>query len=112
MTEGEEYRDGEFEYGIIESSIEEIVDRYGLRVFMYMESDKYDNASSTTMASDDENESDLNDMQMNALVCLVADILKSRANEDRFAVIAEIYDTVYDGIHLDDEPEEDDVEFE
>ena len=111
MEKDEEYRDGEFEYSIIESSIEEIVDRYGLRVFLYMESDKYDNASSTCMAADDEEESTLDDMQMNALICLVADILKSRASEDRFAVIAEIYDTVYTGIHLDEEDEEDENEF-
>ena len=112
MEKDEEYRDGEFEYGIIQSSIEEIVDKYGLRMFMYMESDKYDNASSTSMTSDDENELSLNDMQMNALVCLVADILKSRASQDRYAVIAEIYDSVYNGIHLDDEPEDGDIEFE
>lgn len=108
----EEYRDGEFEYGIIESSIEEIVDRYGFRAFLYLESDKYDNVSSTSMAADDEDDSAMNDMQMNALVCLIADILKSRASEDRYAVIAEIYDTVHDGIHLDDEPEDEKLDEE
>lgn len=105
MTEGEEYRDGEFEYGLIETMLDEIVDNYNLRVFMYMESDKYDNAESTAIIPDAETEADFADLRMNALVCLVSDILRSRAKEDRASVIAEIYDTVYEGIHFDDEPE-------
>ena len=106
MTEG--YRDGEFEYGVIESLIEEIVDKYNLKAYVYIESDHYDNAVSTTMASDEIFDAEHDDIQLNALIYLVADILNNRPMDERNEAIAEIYDAVYNGIHIDDDDEDED----
>ena len=107
MTEG--YRDGEFEYSIIESLLEEIIDKYNLKAYVYLESDHYDNAASTTMASDAIIDAEHDDIPMNALMYLVADILNNRKTDERNDAIAEIYDAVYTGIHLDDEEEDDEL---
>ena len=104
----EEYRDGEFEYGVIETLIEDIVDKYSLKVYVYMESDRYDNALSTTILPDEATDAEHDDVQLDALTYLVADILNSRPIDERNAAIAAIVDAVYDGIHIDDEPKEED----
>ena len=103
----EEYRDGDFEYSIIESLIEEIVDKYNLKAYVYIESDRYDNAVSVTMSSDESVDAEHDDIQLNALIYLVADILNNRMADERNDAVAEIYDAVYNGIHIDDDDEED-----
>ena len=113
MEDGEEYRDGELEYSVIESLIEEIVDTYRLHAYVYISSDKFDNVLSTTLTGDSEPDSIHDLVQRNALACLINDFLNSGVAGDRNASIAEIYDIVYEAIHYDeDEEDEDNAEFE
>jgi len=106
----EEYKDGNLEYSVIEALIEEIVDKYNLKVYVYMECDRYDNALSTTILPDEAPEVDRDDVQLDALTYLVADVIKDKPIDERNTAIASIVDAVYDGIHIDDEPEVDDDE--
>ena len=102
----DDYRDGDFEYTTIETLIEEIVDRYGVKAYVYVESDAYDNVMTTTMVQDGEDDEHCEALQFNALLNLVIDITKDREGDDRNAVIAEIYDRVYQAIHADDDEDE------
>ena len=106
----EEYRDGDFEYGVVESLIEEIVDEYGLKAHIYLECDRFDNAMSTTMSAESVENANPEDIEANALMYTVADMLKDKTEDERNAVIALIYESVHDGIHLDDEDDEDEEE--
>ena len=110
--EDEEYRDGDLDYSVIEASIEEIIDKYEVRAFLYIESDSYDNVLSTTMIREYEDEECCEAVQFEALVNLVADILKDHIGDERNALIAEIYERVNQGIHIDDEEDEEGEEFE
>ena len=112
MGECEEYRDGDFEYGVVESLIEEIVDKYGLKAHIYLECDRFDNAMSTTMTAESIDVSDPEAIEVNALMYIVADMLKDKTEYERNAVIALIYESVHNGIHLDDEDEDNEEEFE
>ena len=99
----EEYRDGEFEYGVVETLIEEIVDKYHLRAHIYLESDSYDNVLSTSMTYDGAADEEHDTILLNSLMFIVADLIKGKNGAERFATIAGIYEVVHEGIHLDDE---------
>lgn len=110
----EEYHDGDFEYGVVESLIEEIIDKYDLKAHFYLESDKFDNTISITMIPESvelpEDYNMADEIKVNALINLVADLLNERMEDERNAVISLIYESVYAGIHYDDEEEEEDEE--
>ena len=106
----EEFCDGDLEYGVVESLIEEIIDKYELKAHFYLECDRFDNAMSVTMIGDsvkcpeDYNVSD--EVKVNALINLVGDLLNEKMEDERNAVISLIYESVYQGIHMDDEEDE------
>lgn len=102
------FRDGEFEYGVVQSLIEDIVDKFRLRAYIYIESDSFDNALSTTLTAEALTDAEHDDIQLDALTYLVADILNNRTGDERNAAIVDIIDSVYAGIHIDDVDEDDD----
>lgn len=112
MDDDEEYRDGQFEYATVSSLIEEIVDQYQLRVYVYMESDNYDIIRTDTFVHDNENDEIIDEVQFSTLRNLVADIIRDRDNAERSETIAMIYDIVHEAIHIDDDPELDDDDFQ
>ena len=100
-----EYRDGEYNYATASALIEEIVDQFHLRAFVYLECDEYDNVMTTTMMKNDDEANDRynSDVQFDALLNLVIDILSDREEDDRNAAIADIYDKIHEAIHVDDD---------
>ena len=106
----EAYRDGDLEFGVVEALIEEIVDKYDMKSHVYLECDRFDNAVSITMIGEDvecPEDYDVSDeIKVNALINLVADLLSEKMEDERNAMISLIYECVYQGIHLDDEEEE------
>lgn len=111
----EEYHDGDFEYSVIEALVEEIIDKYALKAHFYLESDKYDNTMSVTMIGESievpDDYSFTDEVQINALINLVGNLLADRTEAERNAMIALIYESVYEGIHMDDDDLfEDDIE--
>ena len=99
----EEYHDGEYEYGLAETLIEEIVDRFNLRAYVYLSNPAFDNVLTTTMLSENSDEEEYENTRYETLLNLVIDILNDKDGNERNAAIAEIYDIVHQAIHDDDE---------
>ena len=112
MENDEEYHDGQFEYATASSLIEEIIDRFNFRAYIYLEGDNFDNILTETQVHEDEADEIMDKVQFSVLKNLIADILKDREDDDRNEAIAMIYDIVHDAIHLDDGPESEDDDFE
>lgn len=112
----EGYHDGDLEYSVVESLIEEIIDKYDLRAYFYLESNKYDNTASISMLSESTNDlkeyDETDEIKINALINLVADLLDGKIDDERNAIITLIYDSVYEGIHIDDEAYDEEEEAE
>ena len=105
--EGNEYRNGDLEYGTISLLIEDILDERQYRGYVYMESRDFDNTFATTVIRDEDSEELYDEIRYNALYNIVSDILKDKDSDDeRNAAIAEIYDTIYSSIHYDDVDDE------
>ena len=110
MTD-DEYHDGQLSYTTASALIEDIIDQFHFRAYIYLESDEYDNILTTTMMKDDDDGTDRynSDVQFDALTHLVIDILSGRGEDDRNAAIADIYDQVYRAIHVDDPEDEEEM---
>ena len=100
--EDEEYRDGQFEYELASSLIEDIIDERGYRGYVYLESSDFDNTFATTVIKDNDSEELYEEVRYNALLNIVTDILDDKSVDERNAAIAEIYDVVCTAIHIDD----------
>ncbi|MBP5782085.1 MAG: hypothetical protein J6W04_00950 [Bacteroidales bacterium] len=103
----DEYRNGEYDYATAMALIEEIIDDFQLRAYVYIQSDEYDNVMTSTMVQTEGESHD--DVQFEAMECLIVDILKGRDEADKVAAIADIYDCVYHAIHSDDDDEPENV---
>lgn len=112
MENDEEYHDGQFEYTTASSLIEEIIDRFNFRAYIYLEGDGFDNIFSEVQVHDDEDDEVIEEVQYAALRNLVGDIIQNLEDDDRNEAIAMIYDIVHEAIHLDDGPEPEDDDFE
>ena len=107
----DEYTDSDVNYSAAEALIEEIFDQFHMRGYIYMECDNYNNVSSCTVMKDDDDGCDRfgTDVQFDALINLVLDILDGRDEDDRNAAIVDIYNKIFEAIHIeeDDDLEED-----
>ena len=112
----EEYYDGDFEYDLVESLVELIIDKYGMNAHIYLECDKFDDVRATTMAPDSIKDPDFDAIAVNALMHTVAYMLSGKTKDERNALIALIYESINNGIHLsldyEESEEEDNSDFE
>lgn len=100
--EDEEYRDGQFEYGLTSALIEEIIEAHGYRGYIYLESGNFDNTFATTVIKDNDSEELYEEVRYDVLHNIVADILSEKNEDERNDAIAYIYDVVCAAIHSDD----------